>query len=98
MEFWKSTFSKEGCQSWGRVAASYLLVLGSAWITRLIMLVVGPEQFDKLGAIGVFLGVLIGSVSTLYGISKGLDTYQKVKGVTEEACPTDKKEPEVKQG
>lgn len=80
MSFWKDAFSGSNVASWGRVAAAFLLVLGSAWVTRLILLIKGPEQYDKLGAVGIFLGVLITSVSALYGISKGLDVYKDIKG------------------
>ena len=80
MGFWKAVFSPKNEQSWGRVAAALTLVVGLAWITRLVLLISGPEQYEKLGSVGIFLGVVVGSVATLYGISKGLDTIKAVKG------------------
>ncbi len=91
MEFWKSVFSKFGDQSWGRIAASALLLTGLAWITRLILQMTNPDQYDKLTAVAIFLGALITSVSALYGISKGLDTVQKIKGAGDDTANKDSK-------
>lgn len=80
MSFWKDVFSASNNQSWGRVAAAIALIFGIAWITRLVMLINGPEQYEKLGNVAIFIGAVTGLVSALYGISKGLDVIKEVKG------------------
>lgn len=80
MGFWKDVHSPKNTQSWGRVSASLALVFGLAWITRLVLLITGPEQYEKLGSLSVFIGAVVGMVSALYGISKGLDTLKSIKG------------------
>ena len=80
MGFWKSVYSPKSEQSWGRVAASVALLAGLAWTTRLILLISMPEQFDRLGSVALFIGAVTGLVSTLYGLSKGLDTLKDIKG------------------
>ena len=79
MSFWKDVFSPNNNQSWGRVAATVALLFGMAWITRLVLLITGPEQYEKLGNLSIFIGAAVGLVSALYGISKGLDTWKAIK-------------------
>lgn len=80
MSFWKDVFSPSNAQSWGRVAATIALLFGLSWITRLVLLVTGPAEFEKLGNVSIFIGAVTGLVSALYGISKGLDALKSIKG------------------
>ena len=79
MDFWKKVFGSTGEESWGRVAAGLVVVFGITWITRFVMLISSPADFDKLGHIGVFMGAVTAFASALYGISKGLDVLKDKK-------------------